>query len=183
MTNEELQTGLWDAVSVIDRYYEDLLRPVAARFDVTVGQLRLLHVLHRFGAMGVGELARVLGMARTNASSLCKKLCKRDLLIRTRGGAAGDERQVFLELTAEGLEAAECAQTRLAEADVEIGGRMEEALDALQEFALALSPQAESISRLARWKARFTPSEHSRTSKVFQKARRAFGRKQKGENL
>lgn len=184
MTNAELQTGLWDAVSVIEHYYEDLMRPVAARFDITVGQLRLLHVLYRFGAMGVGELAQVLGMARTNTSSLCKKLCKRELLIRSRGGNAGDERQVFLELTEEGTEAALCAQARFSEAsEIAPEIQMETALVSLREFAHSLSPQGESLSRLARWKARFSHSENQKPSKMLQKARRAFGRKKKGETV
>ncbi len=107
-TRPELN-ALWDAAEIIHRYYEDLFRPVAQAFNLTTGQLKVLHTLHRFGTLTVGDLASVVGMARTNMSSLCKKLSKQGFLIRHRG-ADGDERQVLVELTPEGESAARQAE-------------------------------------------------------------------------
>lgn len=112
MATRQEQNALWDAVDAIHRYYEELFRPVASAFSLTVGQLRVLHTLHRFGALTVGELAGAVGMARTNMSSLCKKLCKQGFLVRHRG-KAGDERQVVLELTPEGESATRQADSQL----------------------------------------------------------------------
>ena len=112
MATRQEQHALWDAVDTIHRYYEELFRPVASAFSLTAGQLKVLHTLHRFGALTVGELAGAVGMARTNMSSLCKKLCKQGFLVRHRG-FAGDERQVVLELTPEGESAARQADSQL----------------------------------------------------------------------
>ncbi|MBQ2252620.1 MAG: MarR family transcriptional regulator [Clostridia bacterium] len=112
MATRQEQHALWDAVDTIHRYYEELFRPVASAFSLTAGQLKVLHTLHRFGALTVGELAGAVGMARTNMSSLCKKLCKLGFLVRHRG-FAGDERQVILELTPEGESAARQADSQL----------------------------------------------------------------------
>ena len=112
MATRSEQNVLWDSVEIIHRYYEDLFRPVAQAFNLTMGQLKVLHTLHRFGTLTMGDLASIVGMARTNMSSLCKKLSKQGYLLRHRG-ADGDERQVLLELTPEGESAARQAESQL----------------------------------------------------------------------
>lgn len=112
MASRAEQNVLWDSVEIIHRYYEDLFRPVAQAFNLTTGQLKVLHTLHRYGALTIGDLASAVGMARANMSSLCKKLTKQGFLLRHRG-ADGDERQVLLELTPEGESAARQAEGQL----------------------------------------------------------------------
>ncbi len=140
MASRQQQNELWDAIEIIHRYYEELFRPVANAFSITTGQLKLLHTLHRYGALSIGELAGLLGMARTNASSLCKKLCKQGFLLRHRGGG-GDDRQVLLELTPEGESAARQAEGQLDTAapvlrESDLGALVE----ALEELSAELSP-------------------------------------------
>lgn len=176
MASTTRQNELWDAVCIINNYYEDLFRPVAADFGLTVNQLRVLYVLHRFGSLGVGELAVTVGMARTNASSLCKKLCKQGFLLRNRNGD-GDERQVHVELTPEGNAAALQAQSRLCAAKpIATAATLDPLIAGLREIAAGLSLQGAQISRLARWKAKFTPAEDSRTSRVLHRAKTMFKR-------
>lgn len=148
MATRKEQNELWDAVSIIHNYYEDLFRPVAAAFSLTTGQLRVLHTLHRFGSLTVGDLALAVGMARTNMSSLCKKLCKQGFLLRHRG-KDGDERQVLVELTPEGESAARQAEGRLDSASsVLLEADLSEFLDKLSELSQRLSPQGEQMLRL-----------------------------------
>lgn len=141
MAGHKEQHALWDAVGVIHRYYEELFRPVASTFSLTVGQLKLLHTLHRYGALPVGELAALLGIARTNTSSLCKKLCKQGFLLRHRG-KDGDDRQVLLELTPEGEFAARRAEMQLDfAAEILREGDLVELTQDLSALARALLPQ------------------------------------------
>lgn len=137
MASRQQQNDLWDAVEVIHHYYEDLFRPVASAFSLTTGQLRVLHTLRRFGSLPIGELAAAVGMARTNMSSLCKKLCKQGFLLRHRG-MDGDERQVYLELTPEGESAARQAEAQLDHAEAVL---REDNLEGLTQELSALARQ------------------------------------------
>ena len=154
MADRQEQNQLLDAVEIIHHYYEDLFRPVASDFSLTPGQLRILHLLHRYGALSVGELALAAGMARTNMSSLCKKLSKAGFLLRRRG-SGGDDRQVLLELTPEGEAAARRADGLLDTAPVALENADLAALsEKLLSVAHILSPQGEQIQKLGRerWK-------------------------------
>lgn len=170
MATRREQTELWDAVSIIHNYYEDLLRPVANTFSITPGQLRALHTLHRFGALTVGELALASGMARANMSALCKKLTKQGFLLRDRG-VYGDERQVLLELTPEGESAArqaesrfDCAKDELKELD------LSGTLETLSTLSRSLSPQGAELDRLVRKRRR----RAGVAGKVLRKAKNAL---------
>ena len=99
MATRQEQHALWDAVDTIHRYYEELFRPVASAFSLTAGQLKVLHTLHRFGALTVGELAGAVGMARTNMSSLCKKLCKQGFLVRSSQHGTANILQPYIAIT------------------------------------------------------------------------------------
>lgn len=169
MATRKEQTALWDAAEIIHRAYEDLFRPVAATFDLTPGQLRLLHVLHRHGALSVGALALAVGMARTNTSSLCKQLSKRGFLLRHRG-SAGDDRQVLLELTPEGESAA-----RQADSQLDLFARKLEGLDlkTINEHLCLVSDALTVAQEAPRKKANPLPKAAARMLDAAKSALRA----------
>ena len=173
MATRNQQVQLWDAASAIHRYYEELFRPVATAFSLTTGQLKVLHTLLRYGALPVGALAEAVGMARTNMSSLCKKLCKQGFMLRHRG-KRGDERQVLLELTPEGESAARQAEAQLdLAASILRNGELAPLADALAEIANSLSP-VHTFDKKARKKLP-DPSE------LFNMAKTLWGDKTKKE--
>ncbi len=169
MATKQEQNQLWDAVEVLHHYYEDLFRPIAASFDLTTGQLRVLHTLHRFGSLNVGELALVVGMARTNMSALCKKLTKQGYLVRHKG-ESGDERQVTLELTPEGESAARQAEGLLDSAACRVKDHdLSAFLKELCELSHSLSPQGEQLLLLKE-----KPSRLKSAGQIFKKASQAI---------
>ena len=100
MTLEEFNGQLWPLLRQINDSINALLRPVCDRQGLTPIQLRALLAI-RQQPCTVGELGRSSCMAATNVSALCKRLERRGLLRRVRGGR--DERVVHLELTGAGL--------------------------------------------------------------------------------
>ena len=72
----------------------------ATPFPVTVPQHRVLVLLAAEGAMTVGEIADLAGVNQSNASRLCDRLQKLELIERQR--SSDDGRVVRVSLTREG---------------------------------------------------------------------------------
>jgi DNA-binding MarR family transcriptional regulator len=71
------------------------------RGEMTPEQYWLLRTLNRRGSISIGELADVLGITASSATTACKRLEKLGLLQRERQTA--DERVVLVALTPDGL--------------------------------------------------------------------------------
>lgn len=99
---EAFKRSLLDYSRKINDCSNALLSQEAARYNLTVLQLRLLMELYLSGAETVGALASSLGQAGTNVSTLCKKLESSGLLHRHR--SESDERVVLVNLTDRGRE-------------------------------------------------------------------------------
>lgn len=80
---------------------ERLTHPFCTEHGITMQQLRILMTLHQEGPQTVSALARSTCMAGANISALAKRLATEGFLHRERG--RGDERQVYLSLTQQGL--------------------------------------------------------------------------------
>ena len=82
----------------------------AAPVEVTLVQHRLLVLLATGGDQSVGTLAEQLEVNASNASRLCDRLQKLDLVARER--SPGDGRAVNVSLTASGLKLLETVRRR-----------------------------------------------------------------------
>lgn len=91
---------LWRLVSTANKYMDKTMKPLAKKYGLTPTQLRILYFTKKPGLKTIGAIAKMAGIACTNASSICKKLSHMGLLRRTRNES--DERIVEIELTQEG---------------------------------------------------------------------------------
>jgi len=95
---------LWRLVATANKYLDKVLKPLAKKYGLTPTQLRIIYFTKKPGYSTVGSIAKMTGIACTNASSMCKKLSKMGFLSRRRNKK--DERIVEIGLTNEGLNAA-----------------------------------------------------------------------------
>ena len=86
LTLEEFNGQLWPLLPQIHDSINALLRPVCDRPGLTPIQLPALLALTPQPCTA-GELRPIICMADTNVSALCKRLERRGLLRRVRGGA------------------------------------------------------------------------------------------------
>ena len=105
--------SLWRFLITTNDYFENTLKPFAKKFGITVSQLKVIYFTHKLDKATVGSVAKVSGFARTNTSSMCKKLTKLGFLMRKK--SKSDERIVEITLTEEGKKAAEELETAMAE--------------------------------------------------------------------
>jgi DNA-binding MarR family transcriptional regulator len=82
----------------------------SAPVPVTVQQYRILVLLGVRGGLTVGELAELSGVNQSNASRLCDRLQKLELVVRRR--AEDDARLVRIELTTQGKRVVEAVMRR-----------------------------------------------------------------------
>ena len=106
--------SLWRLSKLLESGLEKVMRPITKRYGLTVTQAQLLYSVWKMGTGTVGSIAKALGLARTNTSSMCKKLAKMGFLKRRR--AAEDERVVSIALTDTGQDAVREIELRLSHA-------------------------------------------------------------------
>jgi len=72
---------------------------VAARFGLSVTDLKALDILQRVGAVTAGDIAAHTSLATASVTSLIDRLEEKGL-VRRRNDPAGDRRRVLVQLTA-----------------------------------------------------------------------------------
>lgn len=90
----------WGFLIKANEYLEKVLKPLTKQYGLTVSQLRIIYFASMLGRAAVGQIAKYAGFARTNTSSMCKKLSKMGFLEKVRGEP--DERRVEIVLTESG---------------------------------------------------------------------------------
>jgi MarR family transcriptional regulator, lower aerobic nicotinate degradation pathway regulator len=95
--------GLVDAVVQLSFAVHEILTAIAADFDLSITQVRMLGIL-RDREPGMLELARVLSLEKSSVTGLVDRAEARGLVERTRG--AGDGRAVHVRMTTHGQELA-----------------------------------------------------------------------------
>ena len=95
--------GLVDAVVQLSFAVHEILNSIAADFDLSITQVRMLGIL-RDREPAMLELARVLSLEKSSVTGLVDRAEARGLVERTRG--AGDGRAVHVRMTARGQELA-----------------------------------------------------------------------------
>ncbi len=111
MTASAYGANVWQLSLILNDCLAKALRPAMRRYGITQAQAQLLFSVHRNKETTVGTLAKKLGLARTNASSMCKKLATMGFLKRHR--REDDERFVTLALTEAGIDAARAIEQRI----------------------------------------------------------------------
>jgi DNA-binding MarR family transcriptional regulator len=103
MASPEEDLGLVDALVQLSFAVQAILAANAARYDLSVTQVRMLGIL-RDREPGMLELARFLNLEKSSVSGLVDRAAKRGLVERTAPGHDG--RAVHVRLTANGAAAA-----------------------------------------------------------------------------
>ena len=114
-----------DKLRRISSLMDQQVAPFCSGAGITPLQLNILLTLHFEGPQTVSELARSACMARTNNSSLCKKMEQDGLVERRR--AQGDERQVVVSLTPQATQLAVSFVTRYADSEAPFSTALPEA--------------------------------------------------------
>jgi len=104
-TLQRLEEGFW---GVVRRLGSALSPEVEA--GVTIGQYRVLQVLHARGRATVGEVAEALGVTLSAVTALLDRLARAGLVTRRRGSR--DRRRVWVSLAPRGRQAFEAARIR-----------------------------------------------------------------------
>lgn len=111
MTAAAYGASIWHFSRVLNDCLSKALQPIARRYGITQAQAQLIFSVHRDSEATVGTIAQRLGLARTNASAMCKKLAGMGFLRRKR--REDDERIVSLALTESGKNAARAIENRI----------------------------------------------------------------------
>jgi DNA-binding MarR family transcriptional regulator len=112
-SESEAQSPLIDALARTAFFTTAVLSKIAAEYDLSLTQLRVLAILRdRQGSMS--DLANYLGLDRSTVSGLVDRAEKRGLLRRTQNPLDG--RGVDVALTARGIELAERGAATVARA-------------------------------------------------------------------
>ncbi|HOP10119.1 MAG TPA: MarR family winged helix-turn-helix transcriptional regulator [Oscillospiraceae bacterium] len=107
----ELHSGIWEMLSALKAFNENILEPYAQKQGLTFLQSRVLMGIKHGKITTVGGLAEHASLYQGNASTLCKRLEQQGFLRRERSSV--DERVVNLILTEKGLTAAENIMNRM----------------------------------------------------------------------
>ncbi len=91
---------MWMILEDIQACKSYLINPILAKHELTHLQLQVLVEIERTEDMSLNQLADRLAMNTGNASTLCKRLEKDNLLVRER--RQDDERFISLHLTDNG---------------------------------------------------------------------------------
>lgn len=97
MAYEVTCNAITDLLRSIDTNMMKISKQHYAGFTLTPPQISILLLIRKKGAMKVSELARELNMVDSNASAICSRLEKADLIERTR--YKEDQRIVKIQLT------------------------------------------------------------------------------------
>ncbi|MBQ7033069.1 MAG: MarR family transcriptional regulator [Clostridia bacterium] len=111
MTASAYGASIWRFSRILNDCLSKTLRPIARRYGITQAQAQLIFSVHYDKEATVGTIAQRLGLARTNASAMCKKLAGMGFLRRKR--REDDERIVSLTLTENGRSAARAIERRI----------------------------------------------------------------------
>ena len=144
-----LKSRIWELLREVEENLNKLFSPALEEMGLTMLQMQLLIRVQKEAGMTVGNLARSLGLAATNASALCKKLEIEGLISRQR--SSQDERVVTLSLAPEGQKLLQevnnkiCAQSRsacLGRETPESLSEIERGLEQLNNLLLQLREEA-----------------------------------------
>ena len=111
MTASAYGMHAWRLLKALDTCLSKAIAPVSRAYGITAAQAQLLFSLHKNSESTVGSIAERLGVAKTNASAMCKKLANMGFIKRIR--RKDDERIVSLTLTERGKAAAKAIEMRL----------------------------------------------------------------------
>lgn len=111
MTASAYGASIWQFSMILNECLTKALKPIVKRYNLTQSQAQLLFSVHRNEVSTVGSLAQKLGLARTNASAMCKKLASMGFIKRHR--KEDDERVVTIALTETGANAAREIESRI----------------------------------------------------------------------
>ncbi len=100
MQDLHLGSTVLDVLRELDTNLNAVLLPFYKPYGITVMQARVMMEISRLEPVAIGELADRIGMARANASTLCKRLESLGVAERSRGKL--DERVVKISLTPQG---------------------------------------------------------------------------------
>lgn len=95
---------VWDFRRMIGEYLDMDFKPIVEAYGLNLLQYRILCELYH-SSLSVGQLSKLVGLAKTNTSTLCKKMEKQGYLKRHRD--LKDERIVTLKLEPLGCEMVE----------------------------------------------------------------------------
>lgn len=101
----------WRLARALDVCISKAVTPVSRAYGITAAQAQLLFSLHKNSESTVGSIADRMGVAKTNASAMCKKLANMGFIRRMR--RADDERIVSLTLTERGKAVARAVEKRM----------------------------------------------------------------------
>jgi DNA-binding MarR family transcriptional regulator len=104
--------GLPDALVQLSFAVHEILTAIAADFDVSITQVRMIGIL-RDREPGMLELARFLGLERSSVTGLIDRAERRGMVARTR--SEHDARAINVKLTEHGHELARLFGDRVAE--------------------------------------------------------------------
>ena len=106
---------------------------------LTVLQTMMLFMIRTEGSVSVGDLSNYFNITHSNASTLCKKLEKDDLLSRKRSHT--DERTVLITVTEKGNDALE----RMLERGKVLAGAMKDVPRERLDFILSTINEANEL--------------------------------------
>lgn len=133
MTAASHGASIWQFSRILNDCLSKALQPIVKRYGITQQQAQLIFSVHRNKNVTVGFLAGRLGLARTNASAMCKKLSTMGFLKRHR--RADDERVVSVSLTEIGQDAARAIESRIEKVYIENYVNMQEVEKMMQSFS------------------------------------------------
>ncbi len=142
MTASAYGASVWQFSMILNECLSKALKPIVKRYSLTQSQAQLLFSVHRNRESTIGSLAQKLGLARTNASAMCKKLANMGFILRRR--REDDERIVTIELTKTGADAAREIESRIEKichkkcVDIH---EMEKMIQAFQEISALLTEE------------------------------------------
>ncbi len=125
--------SIWQFSRILNDCLSKALQPIVKRYGITQQQAQLLFSVHKNKNVTVGSLASRLGLARTNASAMCKKLASMGFLKRHR--RADDERVVSVVLTDMGKDAVLAIESRIEKVYLENYINMEEVEKMMESFS------------------------------------------------
>lgn len=102
----EFNNSIFSMIREISHKIDILLQDTAQELGITTLQLKMLITLYaNKEAVSIGNLGKAIGVTGGNISNICKKLEKQGFVNRVR--SAEDERVVNVELTDQGIKAAD----------------------------------------------------------------------------
>jgi DNA-binding MarR family transcriptional regulator len=95
---------------IVGEYLDLDFKPIVEAYGLTLIQYRVLYELEK-SSLSVGQISKIIGLAKTNTSTLCKKMEKEGYIKRRRD--LKDERIVTLELLPAGREIVDSVKVEL----------------------------------------------------------------------